>query len=100
MSLDTLAPGAKPKVTTKGIGASLLSGGLLPPITSRTTSDALGITKPDIPKVPQPPTIDAAKQNQQESDRIRRRRGVFANIFGGASSASGPAVGTRVLMGA
>lgn len=98
MSLETMLPGAKPKITKKGIGASLLSGGLLPPITSRTTSDSLGITKPDIPKVPGTPTIDEAKQFQQETDRIRRRRGVFANMFGG-SSAGSPAVGTRVLMG-
>lgn len=99
MSLDTLLPGSKPKVTGKGIGASLLSGGILPPVTSRTTSDALGITKPDVPKVPGVPTIDDARMRQQESDRIRRRKGALANIFGGASSA--PAVvGTRALLGA
>jgi hypothetical protein len=98
MSLDTMLPGAKPKITGKGVGASVLSGGLLPPITSRTTSDALGITKPDVPKIPGVPTIDEAKQYQQETDRIRRRRGVFANVFAGNSGGSA-SVGTRALLG-
>jgi hypothetical protein len=108
MSLDTLGGGGlKPRVPgLKGstgrawLGGSLLTGGLIPmpPITSRSTSDALGITKPDIPKVPGVPTIDQAKQYQQETDRIRRRRGVFANIFGG-SSGSAASVGTRALLG-
>lgn len=99
MSLDTLLPGSKPTLSKKGFGAHLLSGGLLPPVTSRTTSDAVGFTKPDVPKIPGVPTIDDARENRQESDRIRRRRGIFANIFAGANAAPAT-VGTRSLMGA
>lgn len=99
MSLDTMLPGLKPSFTKKGLGASLLSGGLLPPVTSRTSSDALGITKPPAIKLPGTPTIDDAREQQQESDRIRKRRGAFANIFGG-SNYTAPAVGTRTLLGA
>lgn len=99
MSLDTLLPGAKPSFSKKGFGAHLLSGGLLPPVTSRSTSDALGITKPDVPKVPGTPTIDDARDQRQETDRIRKRRGILANIYGG-SAPTAPTVGTRALLGA
>lgn len=98
MSLDTLIPGSKPTFSKKGFGAHLLSGGILPPVTSRTTSDALGITKPDVPKIPGVPTVDDAKGMRQETDRIRKRRGIFANIFAG-SNAAPATVGTRSLMG-
>jgi hypothetical protein len=50
------------------------------------------------PKAPGVPTIDAARQERQETDRIRRRRGALANIAAGESSA--PTVGSRVLLGA
>ena len=45
-----------------------------------------------------PPTIDMAAQNQAAVDRIRMRRGVLSNIYGGASNAA-PSVGTKSLMG-
>ncbi len=45
-----------------------------------------------------PPTIDMAAQNQAAVDRIRMRRGVLSNIYGGASNAT-PSVGTKSLMG-
>ena len=96
-SLSGLFPGSKPTFSKKGLKHSLLSGGLLPPVTSRATSDALGLTKPEIPEVPGVPTIDDAKIQQQESDRIRKRRGVLANVFAGNSAA--PSVGTKSLMG-
>jgi hypothetical protein len=98
MSVDTLIPGLKPSFTKKGFGAHLLSGGLLPPGMGRGTSDALGITKPKVPKVPGAPTIDDATIDRQESDRIRKRKGALANVFAGANSPA-PTVGTRVLMG-
>jgi len=44
------------------------------------------------------PTIDTAAQSQQALDRIRRRRGVFANIFAGGS-AGAPSVGRATLGG-
>lgn len=45
-----------------------------------------------------PPTIDMAAQNQAAADRIRMRRGVLQNIYGG-SSGSAPSVATKTLMG-
>ena len=98
MSLDTLLPGAKPTFSKKGFGAHLLSGGLLPPLTSRSTSDAIGATKPKVPKIPGTPTIDDAKAMRQESDRIGKRRGILANIFAG-SQAAPATVGTKALLG-
>lgn len=47
---------------------------------------------------PAAPTIDTASQDQQILDRIRKRRGVFANIFAG-SNPSAPTVGTTTLGG-
>jgi hypothetical protein len=98
MALDTMLPGAKPSFSKKGMGAHLLTGGMLPPVTSRTSSDALGITKPKVSVIPGTPTIDDARMQRQATDGIRRRRGVIANIFGGGQ-ASAPAIGTRALMG-
>lgn len=96
-SLSGLFPGSKPSFSKKGLKHSLLSGGILPPVTSRATSDALGITKPEVPEVPGVPTLDQAMVERQESDRIRKRRGVLANVFAGNSAA--PSVGTKTLMG-
>lgn len=44
------------------------------------------------------PNLDAAQRTQAEADRVRRRRGVLANIYGGAN-ASTPNVGTKTLLG-
>lgn len=49
---------------------------------------------------PEPPTIDDAAKMRDGVDRIRRRRGVLANIFGGNSAApSTPSVGVKTLTG-
>lgn len=40
---------------------------------------------PEIPATPAPPTLDDAQSNRDQQDRLRRRRGVLANIFGGAT---------------
>lgn len=45
-----------------------------------------------------PPTVDQATQQQNQSDRLRLRRGVLANIYGG-SATSAPLVGTAKLLG-
>lgn len=50
---------------------------------------------PEIPKAPQ---IDDARSNREEFDRIRRRRGVLANLFGGASNST-PTTGGAELLG-
>lgn len=58
---------------------------------------------PEMPEMPDlgsltPPTVNTARQRADEFERLRRRRGVLANIFGG----SAPGVmggGTRQLLG-
>lgn len=46
------------------------------------------------------PTIDEAKQQRQESDRLSRRRGALANLFGGQSESSlAPSVAVKQLLG-
>lgn len=58
---------------------------------------------PEMPEMPDlgsltPPTVNTARKRADEFDRLRRRRGVLANIFGG----SAPGVmggGTRQLLG-
>lgn len=44
------------------------------------------------------PTIDEARIQRQETDRIRRRRGTLANIQAGEAAPA--TVGTRALLGA
>lgn len=93
MSLDTLGIGASSSKSTRK-GVAILGGTSAPAAT-----DAVGLTKlPEI-KTPGAPTIDEARRERQETDRIRRRRGVLANIAAGSSSAA-PTVGTRALLGA
>lgn len=56
---------------------------------------------PDAPEIPDPvaaPTIDDAVRSRQDQDRLRRRRGVLANIYGGAGGGK-PTVGTATLLG-
>lgn len=45
-----------------------------------------------------PANIDDARTRQIESDRLRQRRGVLANIVGGANP-SAATVGTKTLLG-
>lgn len=69
---------------------------------SDTVNDMLetvGLGKGKRRKKPQGvPTIDEAREAQIETDRIRRRRGSLANIFGGAQ-ASAPSVSAKKLLG-
>lgn len=53
---------------------------------------------PEVPETPGAPTIDDAVKSRQDQDRLRRRRGVLANIYGGAG-ASAPSVGVKTLLG-
>ena len=56
---------------------------------------------PKVPAEPAPPTLDEAAKNRDELDRIKKRRGVLANIFGGAAAnAASPVVGVKTLGGA
>lgn len=56
---------------------------------------------PNTPAPPPAPTIDDAAQNRDGLDRIRKRKGVLANIFAGAQQGStqSPAVGVKTLGG-
>lgn len=50
--------------------------------------------------IPDPPSIDDAAKARGQADRIKRRKGTLANIFGGSlESASSPSVGTKQLLG-
>ncbi len=50
-------------------------------------------------KASAPPTIASADISaRQLTDRLRSRKGVLANIYGGASSPP-PSVGTKILLG-
>jgi hypothetical protein len=51
----------------------------------------------NVPDMPAAPTIDEATRSRQDTDRLRRRRGVYANIFAGAAAA--PSVGKPTLGG-
>jgi hypothetical protein len=57
--------------------------------------------QPSQKPLPAAPTIDDAGKNRDELDRMRRRRGVLANIFAGAQpgSAASPSVGVQTLGG-
>jgi hypothetical protein len=52
-----------------------------------------------MPELPAVPTIDQAQLNQQTSDRLLRRRGILANIFGGSVMGGPPVVGKTTLGG-
>lgn len=45
-----------------------------------------------------PATIDDARARQLETDRLARRRGVLANVYGGARAES-PSVAVKQLLG-
>lgn len=55
---------------------------------------------PDIPETPAAPTIDTAQQDRSQQDRIRRRRGVLANIYGGAQGGTGSGSSGKAVLGA
>jgi hypothetical protein len=44
---------------------------------------------PPPPKIPGVPQIDEAAKNRDEFDRIRRRRGVLATVYGGSKAQLG-----------
>ena len=52
-----------------------------------------------IPQAPATPTVDTAKQQFQTADRIKQRRGMFANLFGGALAGSAPQTAAKQLLG-
>lgn len=43
---------------------------------------------------PAPPTIDTAVKNRDDLDRLRKRRGVLATIFGGSAAQDNAATAT------
>jgi hypothetical protein len=67
----------------------------------RLSKDTGWHTKPRRPKQVAPrrlATIDEARERQLEDDRIGRRRGVLANVYGGATGME-PTVDVKVLSG-
>lgn len=57
------------------------------PLTARSALDPLGIfNKKTVPPVPTLNPNDAANAAQQTTDAMRMRRGLLANIYGGASN--------------
>lgn len=50
-------------------------------------------------QAPGVPRIDQAAKNLQQMDRIRKRTGVLATIFGGREANSGPNVASKTLLG-
>lgn len=81
-----------------GLAAAGAAGGAL-----YTGLAAYGASKligqPKQPTIPGVPTIDQAAQQRQTQDRILARRGVLANIYGGARTGGAPTVGTARLLG-
>lgn len=71
-------------------------GTILHPV--RSTKRLLGLGGiPDAP--PAAPTIDDANMgSQQMQDVMRKRRGVYANIYAGGAAAP-PTVGSKTLLG-
>jgi hypothetical protein len=58
--------------------------------------------KPAAVQTPAAPQLDEAAKNTDQLDRIKRRRGVLANVFGGATKATaqaGPTPGVKQLLG-
>jgi hypothetical protein len=83
-------------LTARGILNPSGNGNVLDPVggSSQFKSETPGAP----PAPPAPASIDTARQQLQENDRLRRRRGVIANIFGG-SSAGAPTVAVKTLLG-
>ena len=61
-------------------------------------ADNIGPYKPALPAPPGIPTVDTARQGQQLTDALMRRKGALANIFGGNVSGA-PPVGKTTLGG-
>lgn len=81
---------------SKQIGEAIGLGGLSGDSkkTKRRRRNAMEAAKPR-----RAPNIDDASIRQQETDRLSRRRGVLANIWGGATGAQ-PTVATKQVLGA
>lgn len=66
-------------------------------VLGHTVGIKIGNATPRAPIAP-PPTTDEAAMQTQDLDRIRRRQGVLANIYGGSGSST-PTVGQKTLLG-
>jgi hypothetical protein len=78
---------AGPDPITRALDKKIGPGSLVPDV-------------PDAEATPEPPTLDEAKKRRDYTDRLRRRRGVLATIFGGGgASSSSPKVGVAQLLG-
>ena len=100
------ATGTAAATTTAAAGAAaggITAGQALTASLIATGVGALGskLLQPKMPSLAgnAPPTIDQAKQAQQQADRLKARRGVLANIYGGALGGGAPSVGVKTLLG-
>lgn len=80
-----ISAGAAAASAAATIGAGVLASKVLAPKTPNMAGNA-------------PPSIDETKQAQQTADRIRLRKGVLANIYGGGTGGT-PTIGTKALLG-
>lgn len=71
------------------------------PTTSRGLLDPLqAFSHPPPPQLPGAPTMDtAANAAAQSADQMRRRRGVYANIYAGGAAQPAPTVSQKSLLG-
>ena len=92
------------RLATKVLGtaAGFVVGGPIGAVAGYKVGSSLSKKLPggggDVQETGGVPTVDTAAQNQAALSRIRMRKGVLANIYGGSSNAA-PSVGTKSLMG-
>jgi hypothetical protein len=94
-----VAVGAGLGLATGGLGGALVGGALGLKGSKKLISATGGGGDGGDVQMPSAPTFDAAAQNQQVADRIKRRRGVLANLYGGKATTSSPLVATKQLLG-
>lgn len=103
----TAAAGAAAAGSTAAAGTAAAAGGISAgaAAASAAATAAVGLLGSKLlqPKAPSiagmaPPSIDQAKQAQQATDRLKLRRGVLANVYGGGLGGT-PSVGVKTLLG-
>jgi hypothetical protein len=78
-----------------------IAGGGIGAKAGKALNKATGLSKGgggEVQEEPGVPLIDTAMRQREMADRLRRRRGILANIYGGGNSAT-PSVGTKTLTG-
>jgi hypothetical protein len=76
------------KIAPGGTGGKILRGHDVGYHIGNGLSNAMTPKMPDV-EIPAAPTIDDAQRNRDQQDRLRRRRGVLANIYAGGGATTG-----------